>query len=254
MLRFILRKLGYGLLVLLGVVILVFVLFQGFGDPSRLVMGQSGDAATQANIRRELYLDQPKWKQFLFYLNDISPIAVHSKEEIRTKELRGFFIGGETKLAFKLPYLRKSYQTKKAVGSILMEALPGTLMLAFAAMLLAVALGIALGAGPLQPHRRPGQGIAGVERAVAHERGQHRDVQRVGEGRQPGGGIVAAGLAANDAVARQYHRVLRCRDLLCRGLQGCRRGRRVGRAAPGQRVNRRIHRFGGHVFGQYPGG
>jgi peptide/nickel transport system permease protein len=27
-------------------------------------MGQTGDAATQANIRKELYLDQPKWKQF----------------------------------------------------------------------------------------------------------------------------------------------------------------------------------------------
>src|SRR4051812_38913881 len=108
-------------------------------------MGQTGDAATQANIRRELYLDQPKWKQFLFYLNDVSPIAIHSKEEIAKKDLRGIFIGGDKKLAFKLPYLRKSYQTKKAVGSILMEALPGTLMLAIAAMLIAIALGIPLG-------------------------------------------------------------------------------------------------------------
>ncbi len=136
---------GYGLLVLLGVVILVFVLFQGFGDPSRLVMGQSGDAATQANIRRELYLDQPKWKQFLFYLNDISPVAIHTREEIKTKELKGLFVGGDTRVGIKVPYLRKSYQSKKAVGSILMEALPGTLLLALAAMLIAIALGIPLG-------------------------------------------------------------------------------------------------------------
>jgi peptide/nickel transport system permease protein len=135
----------YGLLVLVGVVILVFVLFQGFGDPSRLVMGQTGDARTQENIRRELYLDQPKWKQFLFYLNDISPVALHTKEEIAAKELKGIFIGGETKLALKLPYLRKSYQTKKPVGAVLMEALPGTLMLAFAAMAIAVIIGIPLG-------------------------------------------------------------------------------------------------------------
>jgi len=135
----------YGVLVLIGVVILVFVLFQGFGDPARLVMGQTGDSTTQANIRKELYLDQPKWKQFLFYLNDVSPIAVHSKKEIQEKELKGIFIGGEKKLAFKLPYLRKSYQTKKSVGSILMEALPGTLLLAIAAMLIAVAIGIPLG-------------------------------------------------------------------------------------------------------------
>ncbi len=135
----------YGLLVLFGVVILVFVLFQGFGDPSRLVMGQTGDAKTQENIRRELYLDQPKWKQFFLYFNDISPLAIHSAEEIKAKELKGVFIGGETKLAIKLPYLRKSYQTKKPVGAVLMEALPGTLLLAFAAMTIAVLIGIPLG-------------------------------------------------------------------------------------------------------------
>jgi ABC-type dipeptide/oligopeptide/nickel transport system permease component len=144
-LKYVLKKLLYGLLVLLGVVVLVFVLFQGFGDPTRLVMGQTGDSATQANIRKELNLDQPKWKQFVYYLNDVSPIAIHSADEIRKKELKGFFIGGEKKLAFKLPYLRRSYQSKKPVGAILMEALPGTLMLAAAAMLIAIMLGIPLG-------------------------------------------------------------------------------------------------------------
>ena len=145
MLTYIIKRLGYGVLVLLGVIILVFFLFQGFGDPSRLVMGQTGDAATQANIRKELHLDQPKWKQFLFYLNDVSPISFHSEEDIRKKELTGFFIGGKQKLALKLPYLRKSYQTKKSVGALLMEALPGTLILAFAAMFVAVVIGIPLG-------------------------------------------------------------------------------------------------------------
>lgn len=71
-----LKRLVYGLLVLMGVVVLVFVLFQGFGDPARLVLGQTGDAATRAAIRRELYLDQPKWKQFLLYLNDVSPVGI----------------------------------------------------------------------------------------------------------------------------------------------------------------------------------
>jgi len=145
MLRYITKKLIYGLLVLVGVIVLVFFLFQGFGDPSRLVMGQSGDAATQANIRKELYLDQPKWKQFVFYLNDVSPLCIHSKEDIAQKKLKGFFVGGNYKLGIKLPYLRKSYQTKRDVGSMLMQALPGTLILAVAAMLIAVAIGIPLG-------------------------------------------------------------------------------------------------------------
>lgn len=145
MIRFILKKLAYGILVLIGVVVLVFVLFQGFGDPSRLIMGQTGDAATQANIRKELYLDQPKWKQFLYYLNDVSPISFYKKEAIERKHLNGIMIGGDTKLVIKWPYLRTSYQTKKPVGAILMEALPGTLLLASTAMLIAVLLGIPLG-------------------------------------------------------------------------------------------------------------
>ena len=145
MLPFILKKLLYGLLVLAGVTVLVFFLFQGFGDPSRLVMGQTGSKATQENIRKELYLDQPKWKQFVLYINDVSPIGLHTKQDIQTKELKGLFIGGDRKLGLKLPYLRKSYQTKKAVSEVLLEALPGTLLLAFAAMLIAVLIGIPLG-------------------------------------------------------------------------------------------------------------
>ncbi|MFT4094191.1 MAG: ABC transporter permease [Niabella sp.] len=145
MLGYITKKIFYSILVLAGVVVLVFFLFQGFGDPARLVMGQTGDAKTQENIRKELYLDQPKWKQFLLYINDVSPIAVHSKEDIEKKQLKGFFIGGNTKLAIKVPYLRRSYQSKREVGSILMQALPGTLLLAIAAMAIAIVIGIPLG-------------------------------------------------------------------------------------------------------------
>src|SRR3984893_7743422 len=101
MLRYLLRKAFYGSLVMLVVVVVVFFLFQGFGDPSRLVMGQRADAATQENIRKDLYLDQPRWKQFFFYLNDVSPLGIHSKEEIKKKGLKGVFIGGDTKLGLK---------------------------------------------------------------------------------------------------------------------------------------------------------
>lgn len=145
MLYYLLRRSFYGLLVLLGVVVTVFFLFQGFGDPSRLVIGQRADAATQENIRKEMYLDQPRWKQFVFYLNDISPVGIHTREEIGRKGIRGIFIGGHTVVAFKWPYLRRSYQSKREVWDILMEALPGTLVLALAAMALATVLGIGLG-------------------------------------------------------------------------------------------------------------
>lgn len=146
MLRYLARKLFYGCLVLLGVVLLIFFLFQGFGDPARLVIGQTGDSATLKNIRKELALDQPKSVQLLQYLNDVSPIAVHNKAEIEQKQLRGWFFGvGEQQFGIKFPYLRQSYQSKKPVADVLLEALPGTLLLAAAAMLFATVLGIILG-------------------------------------------------------------------------------------------------------------
>src|SRR3569833_3421133 len=104
MIRFLLKKSFYGVLVMLGVVVAVFFLFQGFGDPSRLVLGQRADASTQENIRKELYLDKPLWKQFFLYLNDVSPIAIHSKEDIAAKQLHNDFAGGNTKVGIKWPY------------------------------------------------------------------------------------------------------------------------------------------------------
>lgn len=145
MLSYVSKKLLYGLLVLLGVVILVFFLFQGFGDPARLIVGQTGDSATMQNIRKELYLDQPKWKQFALYLNDVSPLSVHTAADIESKKLRGLFAGGETKVAIKVPYLRRSYQSKRDVLQVLLDALPGTMLLAFSAMLIATVIGILLG-------------------------------------------------------------------------------------------------------------
>jgi peptide/nickel transport system permease protein len=91
MFQILIKKLAYGVLVLAGVVVIVFFIFQAFGDPARMVLGQTGDKQTMDNIRKELYLDQPKWKQFIFYVNDISPLAIHSKQEIKQKGLHGFF-------------------------------------------------------------------------------------------------------------------------------------------------------------------
>jgi peptide/nickel transport system permease protein len=129
----------------MGVVSLVFLLFQGFGDPARMIVGQTGDKKTLENIRKDLYLDQPKWKQFVLYVNDLSPICIHQKQAIKKKNLQGVFIGNDIQLGLKIPYLGKSYQTKKNVGAVLMEALPGTLLLAIAAMLFASGIGISLG-------------------------------------------------------------------------------------------------------------
>lgn len=128
-----------------GVTTIVFFLFQGLGDPARLVVGQTGDAATLQNIRKELHLDKPVLAQFILYVNDISPISFYSNDELLEKGIDGVAIGSNTKLVFKRPFLRKSYQSKREVTEILTDALPGTIILALSAMIMATVLGILLG-------------------------------------------------------------------------------------------------------------
>ncbi|UPK67758.1 ABC transporter permease [Chitinophaga filiformis] len=148
MFRFLLRKLGYGILVLLGVVLLVFFLFNVLpGDPARLTLGQRADVTSLENVRKELHLDKPLPVQFLLYLNDLSPLSIHTQEEAEgvLHYVTLGHLSGNRLLVLKTPYLRRSYQGKKDVWEILTEALPGTLVLAIAAMLFATVAGIGLG-------------------------------------------------------------------------------------------------------------
>lgn len=144
------RKIGQSLLVLMGVVTLVFLLFFVVmpADPARLTLGQRSDATTLENTRKELYLDQPLGKQYLLYINDLLPIAVHDATEeaaIKYNYTILLPLGKEQALVFKAPYLRRSYQSKKLVNSLIAESFPGTLLLAGLAMLFATIAGIALG-------------------------------------------------------------------------------------------------------------
>lgn len=145
MARFIIKRIGYAGLVLLGVVILVNLLFVGLGDPVKMAAGQNADKATLDNIRKDLRMDSSKLKSFFIYLNDVSPIGTYDTAEINQLGIKGIFVGGVQKWGLKIPYLGRSTQTKKPVGDILMEALPGTLILTVAAMIIATMLGIFLG-------------------------------------------------------------------------------------------------------------
>jgi peptide/nickel transport system permease protein len=145
MINRLINRLFYGSLVMLGVVVIVFFLFQGFGDPSRLILGQRADAGTVDNIRRDLHLDKSKWKQFAYYLNDVSPISLYREQDLLEKDIHWVGLGGKTKLVLKFPYLNRSYQTRKQVWTMLMDALPGTIILAFLAMFIAIVCGMALG-------------------------------------------------------------------------------------------------------------
>lgn len=154
MLKFIARRLWYGLWVFLGVVTVVFFLFTVLpGDPARMMLGQRADIASVESIQRELGLNRPIMVQYINYLNDLSPVSVHNQNNPES-----FFYldpakytalklvsAGSYSLIVKIPYLRRSYQSNRQVISILGEAFPNTLLLATVAIIFAMLLGIALG-------------------------------------------------------------------------------------------------------------
>jgi len=148
-LRYLLRKIVYGLAVLWGVVTLVFLLFNVLpDDPARLTLGQRSDIASVENVRRELNLDKPVFTRYLLYLNDLSPVGIHKDEAQLSEKYDPYArirIGTGHALLLKNPYLGRSYQSKRLVWDVLADALPGTVILAFSAMLFATAAGIGLG-------------------------------------------------------------------------------------------------------------
>lgn len=148
MLRFIIKRLGYGFLVVVGVIIVVFILFYVLpGDPVSSIVGQSSDSTTKANITKELGLDQPVPVQLGYYLNDLSPIAIHgdSPENTQKYEYTKVIDFGQNVLVLKLPYMGRSYQSHKKVDEMLYDGLGGTLLLAVVAMIFATFWGVILG-------------------------------------------------------------------------------------------------------------
>jgi len=155
LIHFILHRLLQGFLVLLGVIIIVFLLFNVMPDPAHMMLGQRADIASVEAINKDLGRNLPLTKRFLLYLNDLSPISINNPKTeasniyIDTTKYGNYFtllkISPEKSLILKQPYLRRSYQTKKKVSEILLDALPGTAVLAFASMLFATIIGIFLG-------------------------------------------------------------------------------------------------------------
>lgn len=149
MINYLIRKTGYALAVMLGIVVVVFFLFNILPvDPARMTQGQRADVQSLEAVRKEFGLDKPVPMQFVYYLNDLSPLGVHVNshaEQQRYSYVKLISVWGNKVLALKWPYLRRSYQTHKDVSALLMDVLPNTLLLAAVAMLFAIVLGVFLG-------------------------------------------------------------------------------------------------------------
>lgn len=148
------QKIGYSLLTLFGVVTVIFFLFNVLpGDPARMMLDQREDNEQLENIKKKYGFDKPVATQYFYYLNDLSPISLHSNSKDNYTFLSNdkytyqlLFKTKSLSLVIKLPYLRKSFQkTDKNVSQVIAETLPNTAILAVAAITIALSVGIVFG-------------------------------------------------------------------------------------------------------------
>jgi peptide/nickel transport system permease protein len=115
----ILRRALATLPLMLALSILTFLIMRIIpGDPVDIIIGQAGTATKEEIdlVRRELYLDRPLYDQLLLFLRDLSRAD-----------------------------LGLSFSKRRPVISMLISALPATIELALASLVLAVLLGIPAG-------------------------------------------------------------------------------------------------------------
>lgn len=116
MLQFLLRRLCEAMVVLLTVAAVAFVLFQFIGDPVAQMLPMDASPEDRARLTAALGLDQPAWVQF------------------------GRFVAHALEGDFGL-----SLRQAAPVASLFAERLPATMELAFAALVIALGLGLPAG-------------------------------------------------------------------------------------------------------------
>lgn len=111
-----LARLGQAILVLLVMSVVVFVGLHAIGNPADLLIAPDADQIDRAKVISELGLDLPLWQQYGRFLVS----ALHG-------DLGNSFVYGTPSV------------------TLVMQRLPATLELAFAALLIAIVIGIPLG-------------------------------------------------------------------------------------------------------------
>lgn len=154
MIRYLLNKIGYALLTLFGVITVIFVLFTILpGDPARMMLDQNENSEQLAIVKKKYGFDKSISTQYLYYLNDLSPISFHSSnQEDYTFLSEGKYNAfqliklGNTTTVLKTPYLRESFQKSgKKVTDVIGNTLPNTFILALFAIVIAIVIGVFLG-------------------------------------------------------------------------------------------------------------
>lgn len=115
--KYILSKLIIGVLILFGVANITFFLLHIIpGDPADAIAGPQATSEDVENLRKSLGLDRPIWEQYISYMKNL---------------LKG-----------DLGY---SYRNKMSALEMLKYYWPGTMLLTFSSMLIAVLIGVPVG-------------------------------------------------------------------------------------------------------------
>ncbi len=126
MILYLLRRLVFGAVVLIGTSLITFALaFVVPADPAVAIAGAKADPQTLATIRHELGLDQPVYVQYAGYLSR----AMHGD-------------------------LGRSYIRRENVTDLILSRFPATAVLAIAAMAVSLLLGIPMGVVAAAYNRR----------------------------------------------------------------------------------------------------
>lgn len=154
MIKYFLNKVGYALLTLFGVITVIFFLFTVLpGDPARMMLDQNENSEQLAIVKKKYGFDKPVSIQYLYYLNDLSPLSFHSIDKTDYTYLAddkynaiSIFTISDFTVALKTPYLRESFRkTGTKVTDIIANTLPNTFILAFFSIVIAISIGIVLG-------------------------------------------------------------------------------------------------------------
>src|SRR5690625_635868 len=116
MVRYVLSRLGYGLIAVIGVVLVVFVVVRLLGDPAALMLSEDAPPAAIEAFRQEHGFDQPIMVQLGRFFSEVA---------------RGD--------------LGTSLRHHEPALSLIIERIPATLQLAVAALVLSLVISIPLG-------------------------------------------------------------------------------------------------------------
>lgn len=151
---YLLNKFLYSIITLFGVVTVIFFLFSVLpGDPAQMMLGQNDNSEQLINIKKKYAFDKPVSEQYLLYLNDLSPLSIHSKNIddytflVKNKyNHKTIFQTNSSVFVIKFPYLRTSFTKQgKNVSEIIKNTLPNTLILAISSIFIAIVIGILFG-------------------------------------------------------------------------------------------------------------